>query len=196
MRTATANDLLDRPPPKEHRFTVDDYYAMVPAGIIAARDRIELIDGKILDMAPIGMGHSGTTMHLTTRSAKLLVAGDVLVSVQGPLRLDNYSDPQPDLMLLRLRADGYRRSHPGPADVLLLIEVAESSLAYDRGPKLALYARHAVPEVWIVDLAGRVLEVCNEPADDGYRSRTRLTEGQAAARLVPDFTVDLAASFG
>ena len=84
----------------------------------------------------------------------------MLASVQGPLRLDRHNEPQPDLMLLRPRRDRYRNSHPTAADVLLLVEVADSSLAYDRGPKLALYARHGVPEVWVVDLVGRTVEVC------------------------------------
>ena len=96
-------------------------------------------------------------------------------------------------MLLRPRADFYRTSHPTAADVLLLVEVADSSLAYDRGPKLALYARHGVPEVWIVDLAGRAVEICREPGPDGYAERRRVTEGMATPTLVPGLDIDVAA---
>ena len=95
-------------------------------------------------------------------------------------------------MLLRPRADGYRASHPGAADVLLVIEVSESSLAYDRSVKLQLYAGFGVPEVWIVDLIGTALEVCREPREGAYASRERLTSGLLAPALVPEMTIDVA----
>ena len=117
----------------------------------------------------------------------------MIARVQGPLRLDRRNEPQPDLMLLRPRADFYRSRHPTAADVLLLVEVADSSLAFDRGPKLALYARHAVPEVWIVDLPGRLVEVCRGPGPDGYAERRRLTVGLVAPMLVPGLEIDVAA---
>ena len=131
-------------PALRHRFDVDDYYRMAEAGILSPEDRVELIEGEIVDMAPIGSAHGGTVVSLTELVARLVADGKVLVSVQGSLRLDRHNEPQPDLMLLRPRADRYRDSHPTAADVLLLVEVADSSLAYDRGPKLALYARHGV----------------------------------------------------
>ena len=130
---------------------------------------------------------------LTGLVGRLASDGRVVASVQSPLRLDPFNEPQPDLMLLRPRADDYTASHPTAADVLLLVEVADSSQAFDRGPKLDLYARHAVPEVWIVDLPGRSVEVCRSPGPDGYAERRRLTEGIVAPMLVPGLEIDVAA---
>lgn len=185
---------LERPKPAlRHRFDVDDYYRMAEAGILGPKDRVELIEGEIIDMAPIGSEHAGTTTHLTSLVARAVADGKVLVSVQGPLRLDRYNEPQPDLMLLRPRSDFYRDSHPAPADVLLLVEVADSSLTWDRGPKLALYARHGVPEVCLVDLPGHAVEICRGPGPEGYGERRRLTTGVATPMLVPGLAIDLAA---
>jgi Uma2 family endonuclease len=97
-------------------------------------------------------------------------------------------------MLLRRRPDRYRQSHPTAADVLLLVEVADGSLAYDRGPKLALYARHGVPEVWIIDVVGRAVEICREPGNEGYAERRRVAEGAPA--LVPGLAIELSALLG
>ena len=182
----------DRPEiPTRRRFDVDAYYRMAETGILSPKDRVELIDGEIIEMAPIGSAHGGKVNRLTSLVARLAADGRVIASVQSPLRLDPYNEPQPDLMLLRPRADFYESSHPTAADVLLLVEVADSSLAYDLGPKLALYARHGVPEVWIVDLPGHALEVCREPAADGYADRRRLTAGTAMPTLVPGLAIDL-----
>ena len=178
--------------PVRRRFDVDDYYRMAEVGILSREDRVELIQGEIVDMAPIGSAPGGPVVALTELVARLVADGKVLVSVQGPLRLDPHNEPQPDLMLLRPRADRYRGGHPDAADVLLLVEVADSSLAYDRGPKLALYARHGVAEVWIVDLAGRSVEVCRKLRPGGYVERRRVTEGAASPTLVPELAIDLA----
>ena len=180
-------------PTLRHRFDVDDYYRMAEARILAPEDRVELIEGEIVDMAPIGSAHGGTVVGLTELVARAVADGKVLASVQGPLRLDAHNEPQPDLMLLRPRPDRYRNSHPAAADVLLLVEIADSSLAYDRGPKLALYARHGVPEVWIVDLVGRAVEMCRGPGPQGYAERRRVTEGMATPTLVPGLEIDVAA---
>ncbi len=185
---------LERPEaPVRHRFDVDDYYRMAEVGILSRGDRVELIEGGIVDMAPIGSAHAGATDQLSKLVARAFADGLVHVRVQGPLRLDAYNEPEPDLLLLRPRADGYRASHPTAADVLLLVEVADSSLAYDRGAKLALYARHGVPEVWIVDLAGRAVEVCRQPRPQGYGERQRFAEGELTPTLVPALTIDVVA---
>jgi Uma2 family endonuclease len=189
---------LERPetPVLRYRFDVDDYYRMAEAGILGPKERVELIEGEIVDMAPIGSPHAGTTDLLTSLVARAVADGLVFVRVQGPLRLDAHNEPQPDLMLLRPRADRYRQGHPAATDVLLLVEVADSSLAFDRGPKLALYACHGVPEVWLVDLPGRAVEICREPGPQGYAERRRVTEGATTPTLVPGLAVDLAALLG
>ena len=187
--------ILDRPDlPARRRFDVGAYYRMADTGILSPKDRVELIDGEIVEMAPIGSAHGGYDQAPDEpRRPGRRGRPWSQVSVQGPLRLDPFNEPQPDLMLLRPRADFYRDAHPTAADVLLLVEVADSSLAYDRGPKLALYARHAVPEVWIVDLPGRSVEVCRGPGPEGYAERRRLTEGMVAPTLVPGLEIDVAA---
>ena len=113
--------------------------------------------------------------------------------MQSPLRLDAYNEPEPDLMLLRPRADDYRANHPGAADVLLLVEVSDSSLAYDRGRKLALYAQFGVAEVWIVDLAGAAIEIYRGPKEGGYSLTERRTGGSLTPDLVPSVVIDVAA---
>jgi hypothetical protein len=184
--------VIDRPEsPTRRRFDVDAYYRMAETGILSPKDRVELIDGEIVEMAPIGSAHGGVTNRLTRLVARVVADGRVLASVQGPLRLDAFNEPQPDLMLLRPRPDDYTASHPTAADVLLLIEVAASSLAYDRGPKLDLYARHGVPEVWIVDLVGRIVEVCRKPGPQGYAERATVHDGVLTAALVPTLHIDV-----
>lgn len=181
--------------PARRRIDVDAYHKMAEAGIIGPEERVELIEGEIFDMAPIGSDHGGMTNRLTRLAAKLAAAGQAVLSVQGPLRLDRYSEPQPDLMLLRPRADDYRYSHPTAADVLLLVEVANTSLAHDRGPKLALYARHGVPEVWIVDLAGQAVEIYREPAAGEYKVRQRHAGGVIDPAVLPELAIDVAGLF-
>jgi Uma2 family endonuclease len=188
------DEILDRQQaPARHRLDVAGYYKMAEAGILTPKDRVELIGGEIFDMVPFGSGHAGTTNRLTRLFARAAADGFALVSVQNPLRLDAYNEPEPDVMLLRPRSDDYRDSHPGAADVLLLVELSESSLAYDRGMKLALYAKFGVPEVWIVDLKGAAVEVYREPADGAYAHKERLTSGSLAPVLAPAVTIDVGA---
>ena len=144
-------------------------------------------------MAPIGSAHAGKIDRLNSFVGRLAADGQVIAGVQRPLRLGPHNEPQPDLMLLRPKADFYESGHPTAADVLPLVEIADSSLAWDRSPKLALYARHGVPEVWIVDLVGRALEVCRGPGPEGYAERRRVTEGMATPTLVPGLDIDVAA---
>ena len=186
--------VLDQPEiPTRRRFDVAAYYRMAETGILAPEDRVELIDGEIVEMAPIGAARGGKVDRLTSLVARAVADGQVIARVQGALRLDRRNEPQPDLMLLRPRANFYELGHPGAADVLLLVEVADSSLAFDRGPKLALYARHAVPEVWIVDLPGRAVEICRGPGPEGYAERQRLTVGMVAPTQVQGLKIDVAA---
>ncbi len=169
--------------PTRHKLNVDDYHRMGEAGILGEGDRVELIDGELIDMAPIGQDHAATVNKLT-QTLVLAFGEAAIVSVQNPVRLNRFSEPQPDFAVFRPRADFYATGErPGPSDTLLVIEVADSSLRYDRGVKLPLYARAGIAEVWIVDLRQRALDVHRAPA--GERYLTVETYG-------PDDTVTLA----
>lgn len=152
-----------------YRFTVVDYHKMVEAGILCEDDRVELIDGEILQMTPIGPRHLGNVDGLTELFV-LGLAGKAIARVQGSIRLNLRSEPQPDLVLLRRQEDFYASAMPGPGDVLLVIEVADSSLPYDRDVKMLLYARSGIPEAWLMDLNGESITVHREPGPDGYRN--------------------------
>src|SRR5688572_29248487 len=147
--------------------TVDDYHRLGELGVFHEDDRVELLDGQIIPMSPIGRDHAGCVNYLLNTLVRLL-GNAAIVRCQNPVRLDRRSEPQPDLALLKRRDDFYRSRHPGPADTYLVIEVADSSLEYDRDIKLQFYARAAVPEVWIVDLNHAVVEIHRDPAGDDY----------------------------
>ena len=159
------------------RFTVDEYYAMGAAGILGEDDRVELIDGEIVQMPPIGPGHGGTVNR--TNYALMRCFGDVaVVTVQNPIHLNRYNDPQPDFALARPRADFYRSAHPEPGDIFLVIEVADSTLATDQRIKMPLYARAGLPEAWLIDLQHELIQVYREPGPDGYRLVTTARRGE------------------
>lgn len=172
-------------------FTVDEYYEMARAGILREDDRVELIEGEIVQMTPIGSRHAACVDRLT----RLLVqaAGDrAIVRVQGPVRLGDRSEPQPDVVLLKPRPDFYVTGHPGPADVILLVEIGDSSVGYDRDVKLPLYARAGVREVWIIDLAATRVEVYRAPTSEGYRDVARAPRGQQlAVQGLPGLAVEV-----
>ncbi len=176
---------------QRHRLTVDEYYRMAEVGVLAPDARVELIDGEIIDMAPQKSRHASVVNELMRRLMRC--AGDrALVSCQTPLRLSQRSEPGPDLMLLRPRADGYAQAHPNAADVLLLIEVADSSARYDREIKLPLYARHGVAEVWIVDLEAGLLRQRRQPAGESYaQAADTATPGAALLPGLPGADIDL-----
>ena len=149
-------------------FTVDDYMRMLEAGILTEDDRVELIAGEIIKMSPIGDLQAACVIRLTTLFTRL-VGVAALVSVQNPVRLNDYSEPQPDLALLKSRKDYYAQAKPTPADVLLIVEVADSSIDYDRRVKMPLYARALIPVVWLVDLNAEAIEVYSQPANGAYQ---------------------------
>ena len=165
------------------RFAVDEYYLMAKAGILHEDDRVELIEGEIVDMAAIGSRHAAAVK----RVVDLLLAREVrqyaLLSVQDPVRLSEHSEPQPDIVLLRRRSDYYVTAHPGPDDILLIIEVADTSADYDREIKAPLYARAGITEFWLVDLEGGYVELYRSPSAEGYR-QVRTVRGNE--RLVPE----------
>jgi Uma2 family endonuclease len=177
--------------PTKHRFTVAEYYRMAETGVLRPDARVELLNGDIIDMSPIGPFHGGVTNYLI-ETFSAVVRGRWKLSVQNPIRLNDHSEPQPDIALLRPAADFYRRRHPGPDDVFLLIEVADSSLDQDREQKLPAYGRAGIPEVWIVNLNELTVEVYREPHFEGYASKTVLRAGeQASTAAFPDVSVDV-----
>lgn len=168
-----------------HRFTVSDYHRMAETGILEPRARVELIEGEIVDILPIGPFHSGSGYRLIRHFSRL-AAGRWLVASQGPLRIDKHNEPEPDLMLLRPAADDYTQNHPTPEDVFLLIEIADSSLDFDRKTKLPLYARAGIAEVWILNLPQKQLEVYRQPHRLEYETQSIHTKGEVAPAAFPD----------
>jgi Uma2 family endonuclease len=140
---------------------------MAEVGILGPNERTELIDGEIIDMPPPGSLHAGTVDLLLERF-RTAVGNAAIVRVQNPIDLDTFSEPQPDIALLRPRADYYRSAHPSGRDVLLAVEVADSSLRYDRDTKVTLYARHGIPEVWLVDVHAKQLTRYRSPMEANY----------------------------
>jgi Uma2 family endonuclease len=184
--------ILDRSDASLHRFTVKDYYRMAETGVLRPGQRVELVDGRIIDMSPIGPLHGGVVKRLI-RLFECHLQGRWLLSVQDPERLENHSEPQPDLMLLKPAPDDYDSRHPVPEDVFLLIEVSDSTLETDRDVKLPVYARAGIAEFWIVDLVNGALEVYREPQSNGYDSAQILHEGDAAAPAAfPDAVIEVA----
>jgi Uma2 family endonuclease len=162
--------------PTRRLFTVEDYYRMVDAGILREDERVELIKGEILVMAPIGSKHMYSVNEFTERFVVAL-AGRAIVSPQNSVRLSMRSQPQPDLALLRPRRDRYYFGVPAPEDVFLVVEVSDTTLSYDRDTKLPLYAEWGVPEVWIVNLTGRSIIVARDPSEAGYRHVETVPDG-------------------
>lgn len=156
--------------PENHHFTTGDYHQMVRSGILREDARVELVEGEVKDMAPIGARHAACVTALTELFYRQMGARTAVVWVQNPLGLGEYSEPQPDVTLLRWRPDRYRGGEPGPDDVLLLIEVADTTLLYDRNVKVPRYARAGIPEVWVVDLSADSVIVHREPGPQGYHA--------------------------
>ncbi len=177
--------------PRKHRISVDEYYRMAEVGLLAPDARVELIEGEIIDMAPIGTDHNSVVNDLN----HLLVhaVGDQgIVQIQGVVRLDRSSEPQPDVALLLPRDHRFRHAHPSPADVLLLIEVSDSTLRYDRDVKVPLYARSGIPEVWIVDLQNAELHCWRVPERGRYlRQTTTKAPGITPVAGLPGVEIDL-----
>ncbi len=163
------------------RFTVDEYHRMGEAGIFHEDDRVELLDGEIVVMSPIGSRHAGCVKGLVSLLYQALGRSAIL-GVQDPVILEPYSEPEPDVAVLKPQADTYRRGHPAPSDVLLLIEVAETSIEYDRETKVPLYAQAGIPEVWLVNLPADNIEVYRKPRGDRY---TDIHTAHRGERLTP-----------
>ncbi len=164
-------------------FTVDDYHRLAEAGILGEDDRVELLDGQVVEMTPIGPEHAGCVDALI-RVLSRRVGDAAMIHGQNPVVLGARGEPQPDVAVLKPRADGYRTAHPGPEDILLVVEVADTSLAADRDVKLPLYAAARIPEAWLVDLEHDVIEVHRHPGPEGYREVRTLGRGDTLAALL------------
>ena len=189
--------LLSRNPWVVRRpLTVADYHRMGEAGILSEADRVELIAGELVAMSPVGSRHAGT-INILNRLLVVAAGNRGLVSVQNPIRLYDRTEPEPDVAVLKLRADDYVEAIPGPKDVLLAIEVADSSLGYDRAVKAPLYAGHDIPEFWIVDLTGRAIEVHRKPEGERYTDVSRVGAGSTLEPvLLAGASVPVAAVLG
>nr|WP_298719909.1 Uma2 family endonuclease [uncultured Steroidobacter sp.] len=156
-----------------YRFSVEQYYRMAEVGLLAPDARTELIEGEICDMPPIGCRHAATVSWLHRQLAKA-VGDRAWVFEQSPLRLSSHSEPQPDLMLLRPRPDQYSQAHPTARDILLVIEVSDSSWLYDREVKMPLYAAYGVRDAWLIDIGVRTLDCFGAPHGGAFVEQTSL----------------------
>ncbi len=172
------------------RITVDEYFRMAEIGRIPPEQRVELIEGEVIEMAPIGSPHDSVVSRLA-EMMYLALAGRAIVRVQSTLALGQYSALQPDLAIVKRRTDFYRARHPGPADTLLVIEVSESSARY-REIKVPLYARHQISEVWLVDLSECRVHFFRAPADGVYAERESTDcPGAVTLAALPEVSVNL-----
>lgn len=183
-------------PLTRRRFTVSEYYRMAAAGILTEDDRVELIDGEIVEMAPIGHRHAACVDRLTQIFVHRF-ADVAQTRVQNPIHLSEHTEPQPDLTLLHPRADFYASGHPTPEDIFLVIEVAETSVEVDRRIKMPLYARSRIPEAWLVDLEQETLTTYRDPTPSGYATIRVLRCGERLAPLAfPDRELVVGDIFG
>lgn len=182
--------------PTRRLFTVVDYHRMADAGILTEDDRVELLDGEIVEMTPIGPRHASCVTQLLRMFIEGL-AGRAIVTPQNPAVLDDLSEPQPDVCLARPHADLYSTAHPRPEDLLLVVEVADTSLAYDRDRKIPRYALAGIDEAWLVNLKDDAIEVFREPTPNGYSQRMELRRGdRVAPTAFPDLTLDVSEILG
>ena len=180
------------PAREKRKFTVAEYYRMAEVGILGHDERVELIEGEIIVMAPMGERHANGVRRIDRVLHRAL--GDAaIVSVQCPLRLDDYSEPEPDVALLRFREDDYATAHPGPADTLVAVEVSDSSLAFDLGDKARRYAAAGIPEMWVMNLPGDCIDRLDQPGPAGYARHTVFRRGEKISpAALPDLELAVA----
>jgi Uma2 family endonuclease len=167
----------------KRRFTADEYQHMGRAGILPEDDRVELIDGEIVAMTPIGSRHAACVSSAAQEFARAAI-NDAQIRSQNPVRLDLYDEPEPDLVLVQPRADFYASGHPTASDIVLIIEIADSSLEYDRDVKAPLYAVAAIPEYWLVDLNSNVVRRFSSPERGRYTRVEECRRGESMAPLL------------
>lgn len=179
-----------QPQPKQLRFSVDEYYKMIELGILKDYEKAEIIEGELIQKMPIGDRHAEVVDLLTEMLFKN-VPNKVRIRIQNPLRISDYNEPEPDIVLADLtKFDGKR--HPRPAETLLVIEVSDSTLKYDRDTKLALYAEAEISEVWIVNLKNDIIEIHTKPSNGIYQLAQIFKKGEVAESVVlPDLKVEV-----
>lgn len=178
---------------RRYRLTVDDFEKIGKIGIFKEDDRIELVEGGLIKMAPIGQKHLGVVLWLDRKFNAALPASSALVSVQNPIRLNKYSELYPDIAILRPRDDFYIEGKPTADDVLLVVEVSDTTLHYDRETKIPLYARYKIPEAWLVDLPNKRLEIYLDPSKNQYRKTLRPERiGQITPSMISGVVINLA----
>ncbi len=178
-----------------HKFTVQQYHLMHEAGVFAEGDRYELINGEIREMSPIGIKHA-VCVTKAARLFQIKLGDQTIIWTQNPIRLSNYSEPQPDLAILKWRDDFYASALPTPEDILLIIEVADSTIAYDRDVKRLLYAANGIPEMWLFDLNQQIIEGYSQPSASGYKRSQRYEQGDTLSLLTfPDVIFNWEALF-
>ncbi len=177
-------------------FNISEYYRMAAAGVLSEDDRVELIEGEIVEMNPIGSRHAACVGRLTKLLERL--AGDYsIVWIQNPVQIDDYSEPLPDITLLKPRDDFYAQANPQAADVFLLIEIADSSVEYDRDIKIPLYAQAGIPEVWLINLPQETIEVYAQPLEGSYRETRLVRRGESVVvKSIPNLVIDANAVLG
>ena len=181
---------------RKYSFTVYEFAKMGEAGIFTEDDRVELIDGEVREMVPIGSHHVAIVNRLNVTLVELLKRSAIL-QVQNPLRLDSHNEPQPDFSIIKARDDYYKTSLPEPGDTLLVIEVADSSLAYDLNEKAPRYAKSMIPELWVVDLEAEFVRVFTRPEPSGYASERVMPRGSTiASESVASLCVEVNDIFG
>jgi len=169
-----------------HRFTVKEYHQLADSGALQENSRVELIEGRIIDMTPTGSAHSSCINRLNNVIFPM-VQGRAIVSIQNPVQLNDLSEPEPDIALLRYREDFYKGNHPRSDDILLIIEVADASIEYDRKVKNSLYARAGIKETWIVNLNEEIIEIYRSPDPGGYEMILLKRRNQAVtSEVFPD----------
>jgi Uma2 family endonuclease len=175
--------------PQKHFTDLAEWHRMGEAGIFPPESRMELINGEILHMAPIGFNHAGHTRRLNALFS-LMLTDQAIVSIQSPIQLGDLSEPEPDFALLRPEPSFYSTRHPKADDVLLLIEVSDSTLHFDRTQKLRLYATYHIPEYWIINLIDDSLEVYRHPQDGDYLDKAVLSKSDSLTlQALPDIQI-------
>lgn len=177
-----------QPQPERLRFTVDEYYKMIELGMLKDYEKAEIIEGELIRKMTVGNRHA-SVVNMLNRFFSRNVGDEILVSVQNPIRLSDYNEPEPDLVLADLtKFDGKR--HPQPGEILLVIEVSDSTVKYDRNTKLSLYGEAAIPEVWIVNLQNNIIEVHQKPSDGIYQLTKIFKRGEKInSEIVPDVSI-------